>query len=267
MYSKKAHFTSILVVLFFFSVASIIRADCLRGSGGGGATDYTSDANCVGAWYLNGTSGETDRSSNGENLTLSGTMARETDVPGGYGGYSRHNTSSSANYLYVADGGSTDLSGANQNVSVVGWFMVDNNSNDYVLAAKGNPVSNASYRVWYDNASGTMHAALSSNGTGFTECIAGTTLSTGTWYHVAMVYNDTDIRIYLNGSLDSATHNPETYSSGLYDSALDFRIGRSGSDYLVGNVDDVAVFDDALSPSEVTEIYNYGIDGANGGND
>jgi hypothetical protein len=268
MLTKKTY--SILFLCLFIVIISGFKlwADCLRGSGGGGATDYTADANCVGAWYMNGTSGETDRSSNSEDLTLSGSMAREADVPGGYSGYSRNNTSSSANYLYASDGGSTDLSGADQQVSVVGWFMVDDTDHDYVMVAKGNPVAGACYRVWYDNATGAMHAALSANGTTFTECAGGTVLSTGTWYHVAMVYNDTDIRIYINGSLDSnGSNNPKTYSSGLYDSTYDFRLGRSGSDYLHGNIDDVAVFSDAISSTEVTEIYTYGIDGANGGND
>jgi hypothetical protein len=260
----------ILVLCLFIVTLSGIKlwADCLRGSGGGAATDYTADGNCVGAWFMNGTSGETDRTSNGEDLTLSGTMARETDVPGGYSGYSRNNTSSSANYLYVNDGGSTDLSGADQNVSIVGWIKIDDTNHDYVLAAKGNPVAEACYRVWYDNASGSMHAALSDDGSTFSEASGATSLSTDTWYHVAMVYNDTDIRIYLNGSLDSnGASNPKTYSSGLYTSSQVFRLGRSGSDYLIGNIDDVAVFSDALSSAEVTEIYTYGLDGSNGGND
>lgn len=269
MLSKKVYL--ILFSCLFIVIISGLKlwADCLRGSGGGGgATDYTADANCVGAWYLNGTSGETDRSSNGEDLTLSGTMARETDVPGGYSGYSRNNTSSSANYLYADDGGSTDLSGADQNISIVGWFKIDNTSNDYYLVSKGNPVFEASYRVWFESANQRIWAGLSIDGTSHTDAYGATTISTDTWYHVAVVYNDTDIRIYIDGSLDSnGSNNPKTYSSGLFDSSIVFRIGRSGSDYLVGNVDDVAVFSDALSAAEVAEIYTYGIDGANGGND
>ena len=41
----------------------------------------------------------------------------------------------------------------------------------------------------------------------------------------------------------------------------------SAANYFDGLMDEVAVFDRALSADEMLEICSYGIDGSNGGND
>ena len=74
------------------------------------ATDYTADANCMGAWAMSTSNGdETDLSGEGETLTQSGTILTSVTVPAGYDGTSRDFERGSSEFLEHADGGSTDI--------------------------------------------------------------------------------------------------------------------------------------------------------------
>lgn len=83
---------------------------------------------------------------------------------------------------------------------------------------------------------------------------SATTVSTGTWYHVVATYDGSIGRMYINGALDNsnvfthtATANSDTLVIG----------GRSGSiDMLDGIIDDVRIYNRALTATEVTSLYN-----------
>jgi len=81
----------------------------------------------------------------------------------------------------------------------------------------------------------------------------------GGWTHVAMVYNGTTITLYSNGvSIASfPVGGPITNSSPGYDLA-DFIIGwrqEGEAEYFNGSIDDVRIYNRALSSNEVTELY------------
>ena len=89
--------------------------------------------------------------------------------------------------------------------------------------------------------------------------------ATGEWYHYAATKSGTTYKFYANGSLlgtatdtDSATIGGESY------------IGNNGyGSYLNGNVDEIAVWDAALSADAISAIYNAGKPielGSNAGN-
>jgi len=98
-----------------------------------------------------------------------------------------------------------------------------------------------------------------SSATGFvTKVVATTAISTGTWYHVAAVRDTNFVRIYVNGTLQAQTHAnyPQDYAIG---SPLYF--GTSGQAYdgkLKGRLDEVSLFNRALSAGEIASIYAAG---------
>jgi hypothetical protein len=80
----------------------------------------------------------------------------------------------------------------------------------------------------------------------------------GNWYHVAAVYDDKDLRIYLNGELrDRRTFDLETGSTTpdknlvigarSYDSTIKSFFG--------GKIDEVRIYDGALSDAEIWALY------------
>lgn len=88
---------------------------------------------------------------------------------------------------------------------------------------------------------------------------SATFTTTGSWVHVAGVYNGTDMRIYINGSLSntplSQTGNIIARTNG------DLCIGRYGPTqgfYFNGILDDVRLYSRAVTAGEVSTVYGLG---------
>ncbi|HTI34124.1 MAG TPA: LamG-like jellyroll fold domain-containing protein, partial [Miltoncostaea sp.] len=92
-----------------------------------------------------------------------------------------------------------------------------------------------------------------------------TTLQTGTWYHVAGVYDATarTMHVYLNGQLDDGTL-AGTVAAAQVNSSANVDIGRrpSGGFLTTGVIDDVRIYNRALSASEVLADMQTGLGGA-----
>ncbi len=97
---------------------------------------------------------------------------------------------------------------------------------------------------------------------------AGGTIAANTWYHVAGTYDDAtkSKKLYLNGAL-VGTRTVTAYSpNGLYP----LRIGSGASEgagqfWFPGDIDEVAVFNRALTAGEVTTQYTAATGGAGTG--
>jgi hypothetical protein len=81
------------------------------------------------------------------------------------------------------------------------------------------------------------------------------TIGTDEWTHVAMVYNGSTLELYVNGALDafgSVSANPENSSQTV-------KIGLENifptMHYLNGTIDEVSIYNRALSATEIMEMY------------
>lgn len=88
--------------------------------------------------------------------------------------------------------------------------------------------------------------------------IDGTTrVDDGEWHHVAMVVDDSSISVYADGRLDAT----QALVGGKHGSDSTVRIagrGPQGSYVFAGMLDEVCVYDRALSPQEIAEEYEAG---------
>tara|TARA_B100000427_G_scaffold329423_1_gene345569 strand:+ start:656 stop:1300 length:645 start_codon:yes stop_codon:yes gene_type:complete len=91
--------------------------------------------------------------------------------------------------------------------------------------------------------------------------------SVSTWYHLAFVYNEAEasnadkMKVYVNGALQTNTKSGYALTS-LNSSIAGFEIGKLGgytANKFSGNIDEVAIFTSALSPSDISAIYNSGV--------
>jgi len=240
--------------------------------------DYTADANCMGAFFMNVAGDELDRSGEGGTLTqTSGTIPTSATVPATYSGTSRVWVAGDSEYLAGGAADSTNITGADQDFSIVAWVNVGTctAASIYSIVSKfdrgSDPIAQQ-YAIQIDGTdTDTFEIDVRIDGNVSTSTT--TDLAAGTWYHIAVVYDDSDtgqeVKIYINAS-ENAT---DSYSGGMTDATTaNFAIG---SEYNAGSatrpydglIDEVAIFDRVLSPAEVTEIYTYGIDGSNGIND
>ncbi|HVE57202.1 MAG TPA: LamG-like jellyroll fold domain-containing protein, partial [Pyrinomonadaceae bacterium] len=85
------------------------------------------------------------------------------------------------------------------------------------------------------------------------------TIETGVWYHFAGTWDSTGLRIYVNGVLNNTNPVPNVTRNPA--PGVRTRIGEGAlfaERRFVGLIDEVELFDRALSPSEIQAIYNAG---------
>ncbi len=81
-----------------------------------------------------------------------------------------------------------------------------------------------------------------------------TVISAGVWYHVVGTYDGSTVRLFVNGLLENST----SHSGNLSASTQNNLIGKSGDALFAGQLDDVTIFNTALTANEVREIYRLG---------
>ena len=121
----------------------------------------------------------------------------------------------------------------------------------------------------FSNSQGELQVNIFANSMRFrveggtkTKLLDITSLSTGIWYHIGFVYKAGDIsgsKVYLNGA-EQTTTDTGTFPSSLPFSGLKTIIGGyygTGNTF-DGKLDEVSVWNTALSSDAVTEIYNSG---------
>jgi hypothetical protein len=72
------------------------------------------------------------------------------------------------------------------------------------------------------------------------------------WHHVGFTYSGTTLIAYIDGSAISASSDV-----GWPSATNDFRFGnmKGGADYLNGALKQVVVYNVALSPAQVSQLY------------
>jgi RHS repeat-associated protein len=89
---------------------------------------------------------------------------------------------------------------------------------------------------------------------------SGGVITTGVWYHVAWTYDQSEMRLYLNG-LPIATNAIGAQSIITCSSTLRLSGDDNNHVYFNGLIDEASVYDRALSDEEIAGIYNASIAG------
>ena len=273
---------TLLVVLLILVTALSVDAVLL-----GRRTNFLNDDDIEGAWYLNSTGNETDRSGNGITLTetcsTSCDVVRDTTVPSGWSGYSRSWLEADYESLDVSDGssGGLDISGANAEITIVAWIQMYSGIalDDYMTFVAKFDTSPAYIQYLFrlhGTGTNTFEFQFSTSSdcdtTGQHTLTSDTSnYSTGTWYFIAAVYDDVNMKIWVNDDWDGS----EAESDGMCASGTTgapFKLGCWGSsgefvNRLNGRMTEVAVFSRALTYGELKRMYERGVDGRRGGND
>jgi len=78
------------------------------------------------------------------------------------------------------------------------------------------------------------------------------------WTFVGFTWDGSIVRNYVNGQTAGTASHTTCTSSGIKDTTSGFIIGRSSSQYYYDNaIDEVRVYNRALSSVEILELYNY----------
>ena len=153
---------------------------------------------------------------------------------------------------YVNAGNTSSLAFSGS-VSISAWinFSNFNNSSATVVSMHS---SLKGYAIIKDTNSNTLGFWCSDGSDDIG--VSTNTLSANTWYHIVGTNDGSTSRIYVNGSLANSTSQ-----GGAASSTGDLKIGMSSDEtassrYWNGYIDEVAVWNDALTAAEVTALYN-----------
>ena len=128
-------------------------------------------------------------------------------------------------------------------LSICCWFYLDKTTGIQALVSKRDG-GGSNYTLY-------LHSGRLTSYDGGAFRINPTVLSTGTWYHGAVVIDSgTSTEFYINGEL-SSTQSSSTITSN--DADLTFGTDSFGSAF-EGKLDDVVIYDRILTVSEVSDI-------------
>ena len=107
----------------------------------------------------------------------------------------------------------------------------------------------------------TAAIQISSNGSNAIQRYSTTVLATNTWYHIAGVYDAAarTLNIYVNGVLDNGVLSgtvPAAQSDANVNVNIAQRTGIPGTFNFQGRIDEVHIFNRALSASEIQNDMN-----------
>lgn len=168
-------------------------------------------------------------------------------------------------------GSSYDFDGANDTmtcpriddwVSFSMWVQVGSTSpvNEFIIDNRDAAGTRPGF-TFYINASGQLQITNDIGASSQTINTTGLTWSTGTWYHLVVVIDQTyGNRIYRNGVNIELATNTVTGSSlqNGTDSSTYFGDAKSGGFAFDGIIDEIGIWNVALTANEVYNLYNGG---------
>lgn len=147
---------------------------------------------------------------------------------------------------YLSVPSSSDLTFGSSDFTVEFWVRLTSLPSEIDFINKTDYPNLASWGLFYDTGSHTFYFQWSNNGvSGGNYTVNNVTLTTGTWYHIAMTRLDTTFKLYVNGT--GYAGSGAGISSALYDnSSVPVRIGvvKQGASiygYVPGYMDEIRI--------------------------
>jgi hypothetical protein len=209
--------------------------------------NYIPTNGLVGWWPFNGNA--SDESLNGNNGTITGATLT-TDRFGVMN--NAYNFDGISNYIDV--GNPSSLGNNPNSYTQAGWVYLVDFSDAYVFMSKrhdntgndwGTPVStvNGTFIFFADDAFYQQAPLAETN-----------QLSLGQWHHLAFVKNQNTFSIYVNGVLDGSM--ADNHIMGGSSNNLIFGAQLAWPEFFKGKLDDIGVWNRALTVCEVQDLFN-----------
>ncbi|WP_250592833.1 LamG-like jellyroll fold domain-containing protein [Flavobacterium luminosum] len=88
----------------------------------------------------------------------------------------------------------------------------------------------------------------------YTVMMGGNPNTVGVWYHFVFTYDGTTAKMYRNGQLLGST--PKSWNTINNSDVFKLGLGVGGEQWFNGLIDDLKIYDRAVTDTEATEIYN-----------
>lgn len=189
------------------------------------------------------------------------------------------------------DGGTTfgvvsNYPKATKALTVSAWVNVDPNGGDSMtiarnalgdLRAPGDnnpaPTGNFEFRLQRDGNDGTFRANTRIQaGPNFPEVTSPNAFPLGAWAHVAFTADGAQLRLYVNGQLVDAAEYLDDFKTPVTIDSMSVGVRMNTNEvpalivdtdprWMLGKLDELAIWNRALPVSEIVEVYNAGVAG------
>ncbi|TSC55222.1 MAG: hypothetical protein LiPW30_688 [Parcubacteria group bacterium LiPW_30] len=205
-----------------------------------------------------------DRSGQGNDGTLVGMSTTTSPTPGKIGSALKFDGSDD----YISVNNTSSLQPLTGNWAVSFWiYRLGTGLSDYPQVVGSRPWTTSTDKGWavsYSTASSKIGAHYADGSIGFdvTATQSTSVVPLRTWQHWVVVFDRTNgkLNYYLNGQLD--VQQSPTFPSGTINQIDNLYMGReiggANARRLNANIDDVRVYNRALSATEIKQLYNLG---------
>ncbi len=161
------------------------------------------------------------------------------------------------------DLGDIDMNGSA--LTIAFWFRADDfGVHDARLISKATGVSEQDHDWMVSTLNGSqLRFRLKTNGATATLVSASGAITTGQWYHIAAVYDGSQMRLYKNGVQAAGQSKSGTITNGNAHVALGNQPAGAGARAFDGLLDEVCLYDQALSAAEIAGVMSAGCGGGN----
>lgn len=130
-----------------------------------------------------------------------------------------------------------------------------------------NPANEMGFRVFRGGTTGQFGFYMATTTNTDEDLLSNTLLETDRWYHLVAVRNGTTQSVYIDGQEDASrtcSPDPIKYTSSVSDIGVHIGAGTEGAPprfHFQGTIDEVSLFDRALSLQEIQQLYTDGAGG------
>ena len=149
-----------------------------------------------------------------------------------------------------------DLTDGWNQLTVSAWFNSNVEGDQNAIVSEYQTAGDRNFQITIRDTDEIAYIICSSDNTCSIITTVNSPISTNTWYHASLTYDGTTAIAYLNGEVVGT----DTVASGALDTTSQpFQIGRRGTvQYFDGSIDEVRVYNRALTQAEITALYNSG---------
>lgn len=210
--------------------------------------NYVPTNGLVGWWPFNGNAN--DESGNGNNGTVNGATLTIDRFGNASKAYNFNGTSS---FIQVPSTGQF----ASNSITINGWMKIQNIITGGIQFIVNGNQSSASWSILYNNLG--FGDVINQNCSGSSQNNFGQPPSANQWINITYVITPSIISFYKNGTLVASQSNT-AFSSSCGNNNLYFGYDIVGTpEYYSGSLDDIGIWDRALTQQEITDLYNGNI--------